>query len=273
MATLRTVHVWLARAGSGPVDESCEVAPKGIGGERGASPAAAASSAAPQAAQIMELLRSLGEAGSCQHIAQMQADEHQLITFNATQKATGAVLERLAAEFGVGVHAGARVDVLPLLSTTPAAPAPSGKRRRQFAISDRMSLPEIFERVDIEAHLTCDFITLTVVASVIAAVGLVCDSAVTLVAAMLVSPLMGQVMALALGASTCDRESLCRVRTAAAAPQPPHVCFRPANTIWWGGGRFVTGREERTLRGGDLRAGRPGHRAGHRLGRFPLRRK
>ena len=72
----------------------------------------------------------------------------KLISFKSSQKALGATLEALAV-LGVGTQPGTRVDVLPLLSSVPAlrrgGPHPLRKKRK-FAMADRMSLPEIFDR-------------------------------------------------------------------------------------------------------------------------------
>ena len=62
-----------------------------------------------------------------------------------------------------------------------------------------MTTEEIFESIDSQSHLTFDYCAMTFVASLIAAVGLVTDSSVSVVASMLVSPLMGQILAVTWG--------------------------------------------------------------------------
>ena len=60
---------------------------------------------------------------------------------------------------------------------------------------------EVFQTIDGEASLDFDYIMMTVVGSLIATVGLITDSSVTVVASMLVSPLMGPILAIAYVAS------------------------------------------------------------------------
>jgi len=58
---------------------------------------------------------------------------------------------------------------------------------------------EVFQTIDSEASLDFDYIMMTVVGSLIATVGLITDSSVTVVASMLVSPLMGPILCIAYG--------------------------------------------------------------------------
>ncbi|CAB4009003.1 PREDICTED: uncharacterized protein LOC105336466 isoform X2, partial [Paramuricea clavata] len=62
------------------------------------------------------------------------------------------------------------------------------------SIKSRLTVEQVVESVRMQAHLTFDFVMFTVLASLIAAVGLVEDNAVVLVASMLVSPLMGPIL-------------------------------------------------------------------------------
>ena len=55
------------------------------------------------------------------------------------------------------------------------------------------------------ASISFDYVMLTLVAAIIAAMGLASDNAVVVVASMLVSPLMGPILALSFG--TCIRDT------------------------------------------------------------------
>lgn len=72
----------------------------------------------------------------------------------------------------------------PLISTLSSQ---AGKKKRKYKLSDRMTVEEIFENVDSQSHLTFDYLMMVVVAAIIAGVGLISDSSVTVVASMLVS--------------------------------------------------------------------------------------
>jgi len=69
---------------------------------------------------------------------------------------------------------------------------------------DRMTLEEIFDIIDSGSTLSFDFLAFAIVAAWIAATGLLSNSAVVVVAAMLVSPLMGPIIGLSFSLVTKD---------------------------------------------------------------------
>jgi len=73
-----------------------------------------------------------------------------------------------------------------------------------------MTTEEIFESIDAGSHLTFDYCVMTFVASLIAAIGLLTDSSVSVVASMLVSPLMGQILAVTWGITMGDMSLIYR---------------------------------------------------------------
>ena len=74
-----------------------------------------------------------------------------------------------------------------------------GKKRAWTSVQDRLSVEEIYEIIDGDSHLTFDFCLNTFYAAIIAALGLATDSGPTVVASMLISPLMGPIMAITFG--------------------------------------------------------------------------
>lgn len=70
----------------------------------------------------------------------------------------------------------------------------------------RMNVAKIVEAVKADANLTFDFIVLLVVASILAAFGLVENSTLFLAASMLISPLMGPILAATFGAAIKDHQ-------------------------------------------------------------------
>jgi len=157
-------------------------------------------------------------------------DDTMLVIFRTTNKETDAVIEVLQA-MGVGMYFLAllcpadslckgeefgSIDILLLQGTRPrlANMQPTdrkkflGRRYRmrgpivQFPLLinfdtlcvERLPLDEIWEAVDSQNHLTFNYLAFVFVAALISTVGLATDSAATVVASMLVSPLMGPIM-------------------------------------------------------------------------------
>lgn len=79
--------------------------------------------------------------------------------------------------------------------------------QRQFlkSVTARLTVAQVVEGVRANAMLTFDFMMFTVLASMIAALGLMENSSVVLVASMLISPLMGPILAGTFGAVIQDK--------------------------------------------------------------------
>ncbi|KAL6070803.1 DUF389 domain-containing protein [Balamuthia mandrillaris] len=128
-----------------------------------------------------------------------------LIIFRTTDKETDRILAALE-RLGVGVHYGV-IDILALQSTRPQLRSTSKRKKflgRRYKFQDRLSIEEIHDVVDSQNHLTFNFLSFIFVAALIATVGLATDSAPTVVASMLVSPLMGPIMAVTFGTAIRD---------------------------------------------------------------------
>jgi hypothetical protein len=97
-------------------------------------------------------------------------------------------------------------DIVQLQGTKPLLIS-QGKKKRQYRFSDRMAVEEIFDIVDSQLHLTFDYIAFTLLASIIAGVGLATGSAVTVVAAMIVDPFMGPILGMTFGTTIRGRIS------------------------------------------------------------------
>jgi uncharacterized hydrophobic protein (TIGR00271 family) len=74
------------------------------------------------------------------------------------------------------------------------------------SIKSRMMVGEVITNIENNAHFTFDFLMLLMLAGVIAFLGLVESSSVTLVASMLISPLMGPILAGVFGTVIGDRK-------------------------------------------------------------------
>jgi uncharacterized hydrophobic protein (TIGR00271 family) len=138
----------------------------------------------------------------------LKGDDHIWIQFRSQQKHLGDTIHALQG-MGIGILPGTRIDINELTTSIPAPEREKNKKKR-YKWSDRMTTEEIFESIDSGSHLTFDYCAMTFVASLIAAVGLLTDSSVSVVASMLVSPLMGQILAVTWGITMGNRELICR---------------------------------------------------------------
>jgi len=100
-------------------------------------------------------------------------------------------------ELGVGDLFG-EVNVLPLQVVKPIK-LKAPKLDKEYRINDRLTVEEIYSAIDEGTHLTFDYMVNTFYAAMIAAIGLVSDSDATVVASMLISPLMGPIIGLTFG--------------------------------------------------------------------------
>eukprot|EP01084_Bolivina_argentea_P079187 143687_1 len=82
------------------------------------------------------------------------------------------------------------------------------KKKRKYRISDRLAYDEVYDTIDSHLHLTFDYLALIFVGGVISAIGLLTNSAVAVVASMLVSPLMGPIVGMTFGAIIKDKVML-----------------------------------------------------------------
>ena len=132
---------------------------------------------------------------------------HQ-ISFASEGSFTGDVVNRLL-RIGVGADAGfGSLNVQPLdyhmshrFDTAEKSIKDKLKNQKSFLTTQLKTL-QFIETVEKGAHLTFDYCVLLIVASIIAGVGLATDNTVVIVASMLVSPLMGPVLAGTVAVST-----------------------------------------------------------------------
>jgi len=80
------------------------------------------------------------------------------------------------------------------------------KKKRKFNVSDRLAYDEVYDTIDSQLHLTFDYLALIFVGGCIAGIGLLTNSAVAVVASMLVSPLMGPIVGMTFGSIINDKQ-------------------------------------------------------------------
>ncbi|NNL66523.1 MAG: TIGR00341 family protein [Myxococcales bacterium] len=118
---------------------------------------------------------------------------------------SGAALDALHDRF----HAipGFRVLVLPLEGTLPRPRASTAKEDRKPARSAAgVSREEIYAKISEGAVLSWDFAAMTLLATTVAAIGMVTNNVPAVIGAMVVAPLLGPNVALALGMVLADRD-------------------------------------------------------------------
>ena len=109
----------------------------------------------------------------------------------------------------------ARIVVLAVEATMPRVEAPDGAegaRRKQ-----QSSREELYQDVERGARLDRTYLTLVVLSTVVAAIGLIEDSVAIVIGAMVIAPLLGPNLALALGTALGDGPLIKRAVQASAA--------------------------------------------------------
>lgn len=101
-----------------------------------------------------------------------------------------------------------RVVVMPIEATLPRPPKDEEKAKSEDekkAATKTVSLrEELYQKVSNDCQLNWDFIILTVLSSIVAAIGLNGDSVAIVIAAMVIAPLLGPILAFALAAALGD---------------------------------------------------------------------
>ena len=84
-----------------------------------------------------------------------------------------------------------------------ATPAPSSQKKRP-RYSDRVSREELYEDVSLGANLSYVFVVIVALSAIVAAIGLIRDNVAVVVGAMVIAPLLGPNVSLALGTTLGD---------------------------------------------------------------------
>jgi uncharacterized hydrophobic protein (TIGR00341 family) len=148
-----------------------------------------------------ELVKSLDEVVSPSQITHVKGSDFSLIIITVSPNRTGFVLDHLM-ELGVGRVKG-RISITDIEATIPRL-----RPRKQDRFLGRISIEELEENVTSLTKMNFNVISWIILSSILAALGLVMDDNVTLIAAMIISPLMGPLVALAFGAVTSNQKIL-----------------------------------------------------------------
>jgi len=114
----------------------------------------------------------------------------------------------------VTADAGARVVVLPVDTSLPLP-----KEAEQEAAADkaRTSREALYDEVAGNARLSSQYFVLVILSTIVAAIGLLEDNVAVVIGAMVIAPLLGPNLALALGAALGDTKLIGRALASAAA--------------------------------------------------------
>ena len=136
----------------------------------------------------------------------LSGDNNSIIIFRKQKNEVSDVLASLTA-IGVGVDFGI-IDILPLSVTIPdiAIISPEDKETIEEDIQSRVSLEEIRTNINEISMINMNFIVFITLAAIVSGAGLLVNSSVVLIAAMILSPLMGPILAVSYGLAIRDKK-------------------------------------------------------------------
>jgi uncharacterized membrane protein len=140
-------------------------------------------------------------------LATFYGDGVSMCVFKSDERKMQGTLKRLS-NIGVGSRFGT-IDVTTLVTTLPSIRSKSGGKKK-YKIDDRMSVEEIRSAIESQSRLTFDFLAMTCIAAILSGTGLVGDSSTTVVASMLVSPLMGPILCVTFGLASGNSDMIKR---------------------------------------------------------------
>ena len=154
------------------------------------------------AASREELLAAVGEERLLSAVPDQLDETRTVFNLLAPNDQSEAVLDQLQKHFGS--QPGFRVVLLPVEATLPrveeAAPSPGKSARAR----DRINREELYQDILAGSRIGTTFIWMTLLSSVVAAIGLYRDDTVVLIGAMVIAPLLTPNMALCLATTLGD---------------------------------------------------------------------
>eukprot|EP00941_MAST-03F_sp_MAST-3F-sp1_P004306 g4306.t1 len=172
-------------------------------------------------AAMIEILTDFNPAHK-KHLTMVSGEDDVVFTVNLHPNQTGEFLHRLEGKVGIGVKYGL-ATILDAQAAKPSIPQPisieerlkrQGKHRKVSWLEkygeDRTSIEEIHTAISGGNSLDFNFWCFLTGAAIIAAGGLATGSAVMVVASMLISPLMGPILAMVFGIQTQDWKMACK---------------------------------------------------------------
>ena len=134
-------------------------------------------------------------------VTKMNTDNAHLLYFRIPDAQVNEAIEKLKSR-GVGVEYGF-IDILDLKATLPRETEEVSDTKLQRDAT--LAVEEIYENVKKQSKLSFDFIAFSILAAAMAGFGLLQNNTTVIVASMLLSPLMGPMLGVALGYVVRDR--------------------------------------------------------------------
>ena len=134
-------------------------------------------------------------------VTKMNTDNAHLLYFRIPDAQVNEAIEKLKSR-GVGVEYGF-IDILDLKATLPRETEEVSDTKIQRDAT--LAVEEIYENVKKQSKLSFDFIAFSILAAAMAGFGLIQNNTTVIVASMLLSPLMGPMLGVALGYVVRDR--------------------------------------------------------------------
>jgi uncharacterized hydrophobic protein (TIGR00341 family) len=198
------------------------------------------------ASEAREILGEFGDQHWTQEGGRFGAVVFAILGAERTGGALDRLYEKLADRGGLLVLVQPLDGVLPRPLASPATEARAGARS-----AAAVSREEVYANIADTARLNSAYLALTILASVVAGIGLTRDNTAAVIGAMVVAPLLGPNMALALGMVLGDRPLVRRALSTSAVglllcfafaallglalevdPATPELASRTQVTIW-----------------------------------------
>lgn len=168
--------------------------------------------------RIIEVLADVGNEPTVQSIAEQYevldywtggetADGRSSMRLLVRSEQQQPVLDALQA--AVGGDARARTLVLPVEAVLPRPPEPEEEEAERYA-QTRRSRESLYTEVETGARLDSQFLLMVVFSTIVAAIGLIEDNVAVVIGAMVIAPLLGPNLALALATALGDRDLMGR---------------------------------------------------------------
>ncbi|NHJ84782.1 MAG: TIGR00341 family protein [Asgard group archaeon] len=148
-----------------------------------------------------DIVKGLDEVVSPSQINFIKGSDSSIILITVAPDRIGFILDHLS-DLGIGRVKG-RITITKIEATIPRI-----RPRKQDKSLRRISIEELEQNVSSLTKFDFNFISWTILSSILAAMGLVTSDNVTLIASMIIAPLMGPIVALAFGAVISNRNIL-----------------------------------------------------------------
>ena len=148
-----------------------------------------------------DIIKSLDEVVSPSQLSLIHGEETSIVLITVSPTRTGFVLDHLA-NLGIGRVKG-RISITNVVATIPRT-----RPRKQDKFLYRISIEEMEQSVASLTSMDRYFFVWIFLSSILAAIGLINDDNVTLIASMIISPMMGPIIGIAFGAVTNNEKIL-----------------------------------------------------------------